>query len=75
MNFYRSRDSGDTWRQITDAYMTVIKKETRLVRATPLPETLVSDVPTANLTAVANSTGIIWGGKCIENSKCFIYCH
>lgn len=63
MNFHRSCDSGQTWRQITDAYLTEIQKESRLVRATPLPETLVSDVPTANLTAVANSTGVTWGGE------------
>ena len=63
MNMYRSRDSGDTWQQITDGYIKEIQKATGLVRATPLPESLVSNVPTANFTAVANSTGFTWGGK------------
>ena len=64
MNFHCSRDSGETWRQITNAYLKEVKKYASLVHATPLPETLVSEVPTANLTAVANSTGVTWGGKC-----------
>ena len=63
MNMYRSRDSGDIWQQITDGYIKEIQKLTGLVRATPLPENLVSNVPTGNLTAVANSTGFTWGGK------------
>lgn len=63
MNMYRSRDSGDAWQQITDGYIKEIQKLTGLVRATPLPENLVSNVPTANFTAVANSTGFTWGGK------------
>lgn len=63
MNMYRSRDSGDTWQQITDGYIKEIQKLTGLVRATPLPENLVSNVPTDNLTAVAHSTGFTWGGK------------
>ena len=63
MNMYRSRDSGDTWQQITDGYIKEIQKLTGLVRSTPLPENLVSNVPTANFTAVANSTGFTWGGK------------
>jgi len=61
MNFHCSRDSGETWRQITNAYLKEVKKGASLVHATPLPETLVSEVPTANLTAVANSTGVTWG--------------
>ena len=65
MNFHRSCDSGETWRQITDGYLKEIQKEPSLVHAKALPETLVSEVPTANLTAVASSTGVTWGGECI----------
>ena len=62
MNFHRSRDSGDTWRQITDGYLNEVQKQDKLINATALPESLVTEVPTVNLTAVANSTGTTWGG-------------
>ncbi len=64
MNFHRSRDSGESWRQITDGYLNVVQKDTKLIQATALPENLVSELPTVNLTAVANSTGTTWGGEC-----------
>ena len=63
MNFHRSYDVGDTWRQISDGYIKEIQRETSLIGAKPLPENIVSEVPTADLTAVANSTGVKWGGK------------
>ena len=66
MNFHRSRDSGESWRQITADYLNVVRKETKLIQASALPENLVSGFPTANLTVVANSTGTIWGGECIK---------
>ena len=63
MNFYRSCDSGETWRQITDGYVKEFREEPSLVRAKSLPENLVSEHPTADLTAIANSTGVTWGGE------------
>lgn len=70
MNFHRSRDSGKSWRQITDGYLNVVQKETKLIQATALPENLVSGLPTANLTTVANSTGTTWGGECNKALLC-----
>ena len=70
MNFHRSRDSGESWRQITDGYLNVVQKETKLIQATALPENLVSGLPTANLTTVANSTGTTWGGECTKVLLC-----
>ncbi|XP_068755299.1 uncharacterized protein [Montipora capricornis] len=61
MNFHRSCDSGETWRQITDGYVKEFREEPSLVRAKSLPENLVSEHPTADLTAIANSTGVTWG--------------
>lgn len=61
MNFHRSCDSGETWRQITDGYVKEVREETNLVRAKSLPENLVSHNPTPSFTVIANSTGITWG--------------
>lgn len=61
MNFHRSFDSGESWRQITDGYLNKTLTETKLIKATALHENLVSEVPTVSLTAVANSTGTTWG--------------
>ncbi|PFX33767.1 Coagulation factor VIII [Stylophora pistillata] len=61
MNFHRSRDSGESWRQITDGYFNKTLTETQLIKAKALPENLVSEIPTGELTAVANSTGTTWG--------------
>ena len=63
MNFHRSRDSGESWRQITDGYFNKTLAETQLIKAKALPENLVSEIPTGELTAVANSTGTTWGGE------------
>lgn len=63
MSFHRSYDSGETWQQFTDGYLKEIKGEPGLMHAKSLPETLVSKLPTANFTVVANSTGVTWGGR------------
>ena len=65
MNFHRSGDSGESWRQITDGYLNEVQKEAKLIQSTALPENLVAGLPTANLTVVSNSTGTTWGGECI----------
>ena len=61
MNFHRSRDSGDSWHQITNHYMKEVAKISNVTNATPLPENVVSAVPTSQLTAVS-SNGVTWGG-------------
>lgn len=61
MNFHRSCDSGETWRQITDGYVKEVREEPNLVRAKSLPENLVSQNPSTNFIVTANSTGITWG--------------
>lgn len=61
MNFHRSRDSGESWQQITDGYFNKTLTETQLIKAKALPENLVSEIPTGELTAVANSTRTTWG--------------
>ena len=67
MNFHRSCDSGETWRQITDGYVKEVREEPNLVRAKSLPENLVSQNPSSNFIVTANSTGITWGGKLYEH--------
>lgn len=67
MNFHRSCDSGETWRQITDGYVKEVREEPNLVRAKSLPENLVSQNPSTNFIVTANSTGITWGGKLYEH--------
>lgn len=66
MNFHRSCDSGESWRQITDGYFNKTLTESQLIRAKALPENLVSEMPTSDLTALANSTGTTWGGEWFE---------
>lgn len=61
MNFHRSCDSGESWRQLTDGYLKDVQKETQLINSTALPENLVAGLPTADLRVTANSTGTTWG--------------
>lgn len=65
MNFHRSCDSGESWRQLTDGYLREVQKETKLINSMALPENLVAGLPTADLRVTANSTGTTWGGGCI----------
>lgn len=65
MNFHRSCDSGESWRQLTDGYLKDVQKENQLINSTALPENLVAGLPTADLRVTANSTGTTWGGLCI----------
>ena len=65
MNFHRSCDSGESWRQLTDGYLKDVQKVTKLINSTALPENLVAGLPTADLRVTANSTGTTWGGECI----------
>ena len=66
MNFHRSCDSGESWRQITDGYFNKTLTESQLIKAKALPENLVSEMPTSDLTALADSTGTTWGGEWFE---------
>ena len=68
MNFHRSCDSGESWRQITDGYFNKTLTESQLIRAKALPENLVSEMPTSDLTALADSTGTTWGGEWFEKN-------
>lgn len=72
MNFHRSRDAGETWQQLTDGYLNVVEKDTKLIKAKALPENLVSEFPTVNLTAVASSTGTTWGGKRVKKRGVYL---
>ena len=65
MNFHRSCDSGESWRQLTDGYLKDVEKEAELINSTALPENLVTGLPTADLRVTANSTGTTWGGECV----------
>lgn len=66
MNFHRSCDSGESWRQITDGYFNKTLTESQLIKAKALSENLVSEMPTSDLTALADSTGTTWGGEWFE---------
>ena len=61
MNFYRSRDSGKSWVQVDERRFREIQQKTNVTLASGISESIVSDVPLANYTAVASS-GLTWGG-------------